>query len=52
MFPQVFASPPETPTAETNAMYAGWNMNVPRLFFANGLRDPWRGGTVSADGLN
>jgi hypothetical protein len=52
MFPQAFASPPETPTAETNAMYAGWNVDVPRLFFANGLRDPWRGGTVSADGLN
>ncbi|KAG1743020.1 peptidase S28 [Suillus lakei] len=52
MFPQAFTSPPETPTAETNAMYAGWNVNVPRLFFANGLRDPWRGGTVSADGLN
>ncbi|KAG2346899.1 hypothetical protein BDR05DRAFT_928527 [Suillus weaverae] len=52
MFPQAFTSPPEPPTAETNAMYAGWNVNVPRLFFANGLRDPWRGGTVSADGLN
>ncbi|KAG2355878.1 serine carboxypeptidase S28-domain-containing protein [Suillus spraguei] len=52
MFPQAFASPPNTPTAETNAMYAGWNVDVPRLFFANGLRDPWRGGTVSADGLN
>ncbi|KAG1833222.1 peptidase S28 [Suillus subalutaceus] len=52
MFPQVFASPPDTPTAKTNAMYAGWNVDVPRLFFANGLRDPWRGGTVSADGLN
>ncbi|KAG2749898.1 hypothetical protein P692DRAFT_201788590 [Suillus brevipes Sb2] len=52
MFPEAFTSPPEPPTAETNAMYAGWNVNVPRLFFANGLRDPWRGGTVSADGLN
>ncbi|KAG2039995.1 serine carboxypeptidase S28-domain-containing protein [Suillus americanus] len=52
MFPQAFTSPPDTPTAKTNAMYAGWNVNVPRLFFANGRRDPWRGGTVSADGLN
>ncbi|KAG2071058.1 peptidase S28 [Suillus decipiens] len=52
MFPEAFASPPNTPTAKTNAMYAGWNVNVSRLFFANGLRDPWRGTTVSADGLN
>ncbi|KAG2127940.1 serine carboxypeptidase S28-domain-containing protein [Suillus bovinus] len=52
MFPEVFAYPPQPATAETNAMYAGWNVDVPRLFFANGLRDPWRGGTVSADGLN
>ncbi|KAG1839389.1 peptidase S28 [Suillus tomentosus] len=52
MFPEAFAYPPQPATAETNAMYAGWNVNVPRLFFANGLRDPWRGGTVSADGLN
>ncbi|KAG2357279.1 peptidase S28 [Suillus spraguei] len=52
MFPEAFASPPNTHTAKTNAMYAGWNVNVSRLFFANGLRDPWRGATVSADGLN
>jgi len=33
-------------------MYKGWNVSVDRLFFANGRRDPWRGATVSADGLN
>jgi hypothetical protein len=33
-------------------MYAGWDVDIPRLFFANGLRDPWREATVSADGLN
>ena len=32
-------------------MYDGWNVNISRLFFANGLRDPWREATVSADGL-
>ncbi|KAG2144464.1 peptidase S28 [Suillus clintonianus] len=52
MFPQAFASPPEPATAETNAMYAGWNVDVERLFFTTALRDPWRGATVSADGLN
>ncbi|KAG1728280.1 peptidase S28 [Suillus paluster] len=52
MFPRAFASPPEPTTAETNKMYAGWDVDIPRLFFANGLRDPWREATVSADGLN
>jgi len=27
-------------------------VNVDKVFFANGRRDPWRGATVSADGLN
>ncbi|KAG1743017.1 peptidase S28 [Suillus lakei] len=52
MFPEAFAYPPQPTTAETNIMYAGWNVNTSRLFFANGLRDPWREATVSADGLN
>ena len=52
MFPEAFAYPPQPTTAETNLMYAGWNVNIPHLFFANGLRDPWREATVSADGLN
>ncbi|KAG1817240.1 serine carboxypeptidase S28-domain-containing protein [Suillus subaureus] len=52
MFPQAFAYPPQPTTAQTDIMYAGWNVNIPRLFFANGLRDPWRDATVSADGLN
>ncbi|KAG1787150.1 serine carboxypeptidase S28-domain-containing protein [Suillus plorans] len=52
MFPQAFAYPPQPTTTQTDTMYAGWNVNVPRLFFANGLRDPWRESTVSADGLN
>ncbi|EIW74346.1 peptidase S28 [Coniophora puteana RWD-64-598 SS2] len=49
-FPQAFPGGPPAPTvAQTNAEYMGWNVSVPRLFFANGLRDPWRGATVSAD---
>ena len=51
MFPEAFSYPPQPTTAETNAMYDGWDVNIPRLFFANGLRDPWREATVSADGL-
>ncbi|KAG1770253.1 peptidase S28 [Suillus occidentalis] len=52
MFPEVFTNSPQPTTAETNRMYAGWDVDIPRLFFVNGLRDPWRGATVSADGLN
>jgi pimeloyl-ACP methyl ester carboxylesterase len=52
MFPQKFSSPPSPSAAEVNTMYEGWNVNVDRLFFVNGLRDPWREATVSADGLN
>jgi hypothetical protein len=52
MFPDAFAYPPQPTVAETNTMYDGWNVNIPRLFFANGLRDPWREATVSADELN
>ncbi|KAG1891883.1 peptidase S28 [Suillus fuscotomentosus] len=52
MFPEAFTCPPEPTTEETNAMYGGWDVSIPRLFFANGLRDPWREATVSADGLN
>ncbi|KAG1737102.1 peptidase S28 [Suillus paluster] len=51
MFPETFTSPPVPATAETNTVYVGWNVDIPRLFFANGLRDPWRESTVSADGL-
>ena len=51
MFPQAFSYPPQPTTAETNGMYDGWDVDIPRLFFANGLRDPWREATVSADGL-
>ncbi|KAG2127939.1 peptidase S28 [Suillus bovinus] len=52
MFPQAFTYPPEPATEEMNAKYAGWDVSVPRLFFVNGLRDPWREASVSADGLN
>ncbi|KAG2346902.1 hypothetical protein BDR05DRAFT_1046153 [Suillus weaverae] len=48
MFPLAF----QPTTAETDIMYAGWNVNIPRLFFVNGLRDPWLEATVSAEGLN
>ncbi|KAG2132870.1 serine carboxypeptidase S28-domain-containing protein [Suillus bovinus] len=52
MFPQAFTHPPEPATKEINAKYGGWDVSVQRLFFANGLRDPWREATVSATGLN
>jgi len=50
-FPKTF--PTETSakpkTKETNTRYGGWNTTVPRLFFVNGKRDPWREATVSSD---
>lgn len=39
-------------TLHTNLLYRGWNVKVDRLFFANGIRDPWREATMSAQGLN
>ena len=37
-FPDKFSSPPSPSTAEVNNMYGGWNVNVDRVFFANGRR--------------
>ncbi|KAI0029922.1 serine carboxypeptidase S28-domain-containing protein [Vararia minispora EC-137] len=51
MFPAAFATPPVPPVQKTNAAYGGWDMSVPRLFFATGMRDPWRDATMSADGV-
>ncbi|KAL0576862.1 hypothetical protein V5O48_005127 [Marasmius crinis-equi] len=55
MFPDVFGSaPPDTAGGvdRTNEKYHGWDLQVDRLFFANGQRDPWREATVAAEGLN
>ncbi|KAF4598845.1 hypothetical protein EYR38_007253 [Pleurotus pulmonarius] len=53
MFPKAFPKPPKTiPVDRINRAYHGWNVKVDRLFFANGVRDPWREATVSAQGLN
>lgn len=51
MFPSAFSlSSPASPDVDlTNVLYEGWNVSVPRLFFANGQRDPWRDATLSAD---
>ena len=38
MFPEKFSSPPLPSVFEVDTMYEGWNVNVNRLFFANGLR--------------
>ncbi|EIN10777.1 hypothetical protein PUNSTDRAFT_132850 [Punctularia strigosozonata HHB-11173 SS5] len=49
MFPKAFRKPPVPNVAKTNALYKGWNVTEPRLFFATGSRDPWREATKSAD---
>ncbi|EPQ59204.1 peptidase S28 [Gloeophyllum trabeum ATCC 11539] len=51
MFPEAFPTWPVPNVTATNAKYHGWNLQVDRLFFANGQRDPWREATVSADGV-
>ncbi|KAJ8495908.1 hypothetical protein ONZ45_g12655 [Pleurotus djamor] len=53
MFPKAFPRAPKTiPVQRVNTKYRGWDVKVDRLFFANGLRDPWREATISAQGLN
>lgn len=37
-FPEAFKTPPKPHVARTNAAYGGWNVEVDRLFFANGRR--------------
>ncbi|KAL4078879.1 peptidase S28 [Scleroderma yunnanense] len=49
MFPETFSSPPKPNTEQVNEDYHGWSVEVDRLFFANGQRDPWREVTVSSD---
>ncbi|KAI0058076.1 peptidase S28 [Artomyces pyxidatus] len=49
MFAAAFSTPPVPEADETNTAYDGWNLQVDRLFFANGKRDPWRFATVSSD---
>ncbi|GLB34087.1 putative MEROPS serine peptidase family S28 [Lyophyllum shimeji] len=50
MFPAAFSKPPTPEIARTNRVYKGWNVHVNRLFFANGIRDPWKDATMSATG--
>jgi len=49
MWPDHFKSPPVPRTAQTNSEFDGWDLNVNRLFIANGNRDPWRESTTSSD---
>ncbi|KAG8737421.1 hypothetical protein FRC10_008200 [Ceratobasidium sp. 414] len=48
-YPTAFPKPRLPNTLNIDTKYQGWNVNVPRLFFANGKRDPWREVTVSSD---
>ncbi|KDQ19648.1 hypothetical protein BOTBODRAFT_444845 [Botryobasidium botryosum FD-172 SS1] len=53
-FPKAFPTDTSAdPKAQdVNAKYGGWNVTAPRVFFANGKRDPWREATVSSDSLS
>ncbi|CAE6424059.1 unnamed protein product [Rhizoctonia solani] len=48
-YPKSFPKARFPNTLNINTRYKGWNVNVPRLFFANGKRDPWREATMSSD---
>ncbi|PFH52555.1 hypothetical protein AMATHDRAFT_1958 [Amanita thiersii Skay4041] len=49
MFPAAFPEPPNVQIDRTNTVYDGWTVQIDRLFFANGIRDPWREATMSAE---
>jgi len=53
MFPDAFTpaltvSAAKSKIEATNALYKGWDVEIPRLFFANGRRDPWKEATTAA----
>ncbi|GLB34086.1 putative to MEROPS serine peptidase family S28 [Lyophyllum shimeji] len=48
MFPAAFPTPPAVQIDKTNRAYKGWNVKLNRMFFANGMRDPWKDATVSS----
>ncbi|KAH8118766.1 serine carboxypeptidase S28-domain-containing protein [Phellopilus nigrolimitatus] len=48
-FPNKFSTATDPRADATNTAYGGWDLNVDRLFFANGKRDPWRDATTSSD---
>ncbi|KAF8995657.1 serine carboxypeptidase S28-domain-containing protein [Cyathus striatus] len=52
MFSAAFPEPPHVQIERTNSAYQGWDVRINHLFFANGMRDPWRDATISAEGLN
>ncbi|KAG6815466.1 hypothetical protein H0H93_009739, partial [Arthromyces matolae] len=52
MFPGAFSSGGNPKADSINQLYQGWNVQQNRLFFANGLRDPWREATVSSDSVS
>ncbi|PPQ74362.1 hypothetical protein CVT24_000656 [Panaeolus cyanescens] len=52
MFPDAYKVLPPIPrTAITNMKYKGWDVSVSNIFFANGIRDPWKEATLSTTGL-
>ncbi|KZT56257.1 hypothetical protein CALCODRAFT_524343 [Calocera cornea HHB12733] len=51
-FPEAFPSIRAADTTSVNKAYGGWNLNINRLVFVNGNRDPWRFATVSSDFIN
>ncbi|KAF9031816.1 peptidase S28 [Hymenopellis radicata] len=51
-FKGAFPTRPLPNVQHVNTDYEGFKVNVDRLFFATGLRDPWREATMSAEGVD
>ncbi|KAK7053371.1 hypothetical protein VNI00_003997 [Paramarasmius palmivorus] len=51
-FPKTFTLSDRPKVLETTSTYSGWDIQVERLFVANGRRDPWLGATLSAASQN
>jgi hypothetical protein len=50
-FPKTFPSERSANPKDVqfNQKYGGWNINIDRLFIANGKQDPWKEATLSSD---
>ncbi|KAF8876907.1 peptidase S28 [Mucidula mucida] len=54
-FPATFNDKPSSAypaVNDINTKYGGWNVHVDRVFFANGLNDPWIDATVSSRSID
>ncbi|KAF9029459.1 hypothetical protein BDZ89DRAFT_1065417 [Hymenopellis radicata] len=51
-FPKTFGQGVSPKIDEINAKFGGWDVHVDRVFFANGINDPWLDATVSSSSID